>query len=253
MSKSYNQIYVDDCVNVIANLPNNAIKCTVTSPPYNKQEKGGIIVKKIIYDKFRDTLSESNYQAQQIEILNALYEKTCVGGSLFYNHRPRWEVGVAVHPFEWLAQTKWHMRQQIIWYRRFCGNLRPWRFYQTHEELWWLWKDNQKKPGQNAIPLPLAKHGSVWDLRPYSNKKEARHPCIFPPEIPSRCIMATTEENDLVFDPYCGSGTTMVAANVLKRKYLGCDVSADYVAAARQRVKKPFTNDVARIMNSAVK
>ena len=162
--------------------------------------------KKIRYDRYVDKLNEPEYQNEQIEILNAIYDKTKTGGSLFYNHRPRWEVGKSIHPFEWLSKTKWEMRQQVIWYRKFCGNLRPWRFYQTHEELWWLWKNNGHKPGINAIPLSLAKLGSVWELRPYSNKKQINHPCVFPPEIPSRCIQATSQEGDLVFDPYARLG-----------------------------------------------
>ena len=207
-SKIINNIHKVDCLDFMKGFLTPFVDVTITSPPYNKGEQGAILIKAIKYNNYRDNLPEDEYQENQINFLNELYRVTTPGGSCFYNHRPRWIKGKPIHPFEWIHKTDWQMRQQIIWNRKICGNLRAWRFYQTHEEFWWLWKDNKKAPGENQINMKYASLGSVWNVRPYSNKK-IKHPCMFPPEIPARIILATTEKDDVVFDPFCGSGTTL--------------------------------------------
>lgn len=240
--KFINKVFVKDCLSLMQCMPPDFIDATITSPPYNKGEQGAVLIKAIKYKGYRDNLEETKYQAQQIAVLDELYRVTAPGGSCFYNHRPRWVKGMPIHPFEWLQKTKWQMRQHLIWNRKICGNLRAWRFYQTHEEIWWLWKSNGLPPLKNQIPMNCATLGSVWDIRPYSNK-QVEHPCIFPPEIPARLIMASTQPGDLVFDPFCGCGTTLVAANILEREYVGCDLSEEYAKISRGRIKRPFKGD----------
>ncbi len=76
----------------------------------------------------------------------------------------------------------------------------------------------------------------VWSIAPESAKR-VNHPAPFPLELPQRLIGLYTYRNDLVLDPFMGSGTTVVAAIREDRRYLGYDVDPDYVAIARQRVK----------------
>jgi len=230
----------------ISKMPTNFVDLTVTSPPYNKGEQGAVLIGAVKYDVYKDNVPEEEYQTRQIEILNALYHITKPGGSCFYNHRPRWVKGVPIHPFQWLSKTKWQLRQQIIWNRKICGNLRAWRFYQTHEEIWWLWKDNGKPPGKNQISMAQATLGSVWDIAPYKNK-ENKHPCLFPPEVPARLILATTKEGDLVMDPFSGCGTTLMVAKHLGRHYIGIDISKQYTRLSMERVAKPYEGDLEKI------
>ena len=240
--KFLKKIFAEDCMNLMRRMPDDFVAATVTSPPYNKGEQGAVLIKAVKYNGYRDNLNEAEYQARQIAVLDELHRVTAPGGSCFYNHRPRWVKGAPIHPFQWLQKTKWQMRQHLIWNRKICGNLRAWRFYQTHEEIWWLWKDNGAPPGQNQIPMSSAVLGSVWDIRPYSNK-DVGHPCIFPPEIPARLILAATKPGDVVFDPFCGCGTTPLAAKLLDREYVACDLSEDYAKISRGRIKTPFDGD----------
>lgn len=230
----------------ISKMPADLIDLTVTSPPYNKGEQGAVLIGAVKYDVYKDNIPEEEYQAKQIEILNELYRITKPGGSCFYNHRPRWVKGVPIHPFQWLAKTNWQLRQQIIWNRKICGNLRAWRFYQTHEEIWWLWKDNGEPPGRNQISMAQATLGSVWDIPPYKNK-DNKHPCLFPPEVPARLILATTKKGDLVMDPFAGCGTTLMVAKHLGRHYIGIDISEEYTGLSTERVAKPYEGDLARV------
>ncbi|MFZ2039024.1 MAG: site-specific DNA-methyltransferase [Minisyncoccia bacterium] len=71
-----------------------------------------------------------------------------------------------------------------------------------------------------------------------SDKLAFEHPAIFPEKLAEDHILSWTRENDLVFDPMCGSGTTCKMAKKNSRLYLGCDISEDYVNLAKRRLEK---------------
>jgi DNA modification methylase len=75
----------------------------------------------------------------------------------------------------------------------------------------------------------------VWDVPPESARR-VHHPAPFPVELPARLIQLYTFEDDLVLDPFMGSGSTLVAAELLGRRYVGYDLDEGYVQLARDRV-----------------
>jgi DNA modification methylase len=75
----------------------------------------------------------------------------------------------------------------------------------------------------------------VWKVPPESARR-VNHPAPFPVELPARLIELYTYEDDLVLDPFMGSGSTLLAAEDLRRRYVGYDLDPAYVALARQRV-----------------
>ena len=75
----------------------------------------------------------------------------------------------------------------------------------------------------------------VWDMAPESAKRVG-HPAPFPVELPERLIHLYTYENDLVLDPFLGSGSSLIAASRLGRRYVGYDLDPTYVDIARKRV-----------------
>ena len=70
----------------------------------------------------------------------------------------------------------------------------------------------------------------------HRQKKNDGFPCSFPIEIPKRVIEAFTNENDIVLDPFMGSGTTAIAAKELNRKYIGFDISNKYCQMSEERI-----------------
>ena len=79
----------------------------------------------------------------------------------------------------------------------------------------------------------------VWttSLTKLSEKKQGKHPTQKPLEILNRIILASTNENDLILDPFCGSSTTGIAANMLNRNYIGIDNSKEYLDLSIRRYK----------------
>jgi modification methylase len=225
-----------DVLKLLKTIPENSVDLGVTSPPYNKQEnKKGWLVSNVKYDSSSDKMDESVYQQEQVNVLNELYRIIKPGGCFFYNHKIRWEKGVMLHPIEWISKTKWNIRQEIIWNRGIAANIRGWRFWQIEERIYWLYKPKNSK--DLIGPELLSKHAlmtSIWNIRP---EGKSLHPAPFPLEIPVRCIYSIMDDKKgVVIDPYCGSGTTLVAAKFLGLDAIGIDISDAYIKMAQDRL-----------------
>lgn len=237
-----NKIIQGDALAILKTLPDEIVDVGATSPPYNKGEnKKGWLVTNVKYSEATDKLPEDLYQKNQIEVLNELFRVTKSGGSFFYNHKIRWERGNLIHPLDWLRKTKWTIRQEIIWDRMIAGNIRGWRFWQVEERIYWLYKPK----GKNLIGEELRpKHAlltSIWRFQP---EQKNPHPAPFPIALPTRAIYSIMDgKKGIVIDPYCGSGTTLVAAKILGCDFIGIEISKDYIKLAEARLKN-YINEI---------
>jgi site-specific DNA-methyltransferase (adenine-specific) len=229
-------VTVGDALECLRNIPDNCVDITITSPPYNKKVKTqGWLVKTNGYSHFNDQMPEEEYQTWQIQVLNELFRVTKPGGSLFYNHKLRWFHGAMIHPFSWVAQSKWAIRQEIIWDRILAANVRGWRFWQVDERIYWLYKPIDGKLVGQELESRHAKMSSIWRLTP--TPRMEHHPAPFPIELPVRAIYSLSNtEGMIILDPFSGTGTTLVAAKLLGHSYIGFDISPTYVDFARERL-----------------
>ena len=222
-------------------LPDGAADLTITSPPYNKGAAGGRLVGEVKYDGCPDDMPEADYQAGQAAVLDEIWRATRPGGSCFYNHKLRYRDGEALHPLRWLDGTRWGIRDEIVWDRTLAANIRGWRFWQTSERIWWLYKPGEEGPVGREIPPSSARLSSVWRGLP---ETRSSHPAPFPIWLPARIIISLLGDASkdggppgLVLDPYAGSGTTAAAARLLGHDYIGIDASADYLRSAERRLE----------------
>ena len=231
-----NKIILGDALMVLRSLPADIVDLGATSPPYNKGEnKKGWLATNVKYDASSDKLPENIYQENQIAVLNELFRITKPTGSFFYNHKIRWEKGYVLHPMDWLRRTKWTIKQEIIWDRMGAVNIRGWRFWQVEERIYWLYKPKDKNLIGNELKSKHALLTSIWRFPP---ERDNPHPAPFPIVLPTRIIYSIMDENKgIIIDPYCGSGTTLVAAKILGHDYIGIDISPQYVAMAEKRLE----------------
>ena len=230
-----NKIIQGDTLSVLKTLPSESVNCVVTSPPYNKgfydkhtPSKHDVWQQRnVIYGDFKDNLPPEKYIKQQIEVLKELTRIIKKNGSIFYNHKVVIVNHKAIFP-EYVF--KYNVRQIIIWNRKSSPQLAPIRFYPTTEYIFWITKTNIQ-PKFKRKNLIYTKE--IWDLpiRPDKN-----HPAPFPVELPKNCILATTDENDIVLDPYMGIGNTAIACKELGRKYIGIEISPEYCEIAKRRI-----------------
>jgi site-specific DNA-methyltransferase (adenine-specific) len=98
----------------------------------------------------------------------------------------------------------------------------------------------QQADAKQGVPL-----SDVWDI-PYLNpkaKERVGYPTQKPLLLLERIIELVTNENDLVLDPFCGSGTTCVAASIANRKYIGIDLSEDAIELSQSRLNNPIKTE----------
>ena len=117
------------------------------------------------------------------------------------------------------------VRQIIIWHRGIGCNFNDSYFLPTYEVIYLIAKPQFKLlPKANGL-------GDVWYILP----EQSEHPAPFPVELPSRIIRSTSAK--IILDPFCGSGTTCVAAKMHGRDYIGIELSQEYVDIAEKRLK----------------
>ena len=235
-----NNLIKGDTLEELKKIQDSTIDLSITSPPYNKQEKNkGWLVKNVQYDSVKDIKTESEYQQNQIAVLDEVFRITKEGGSFFYNHKIRWARGNLLHPMAWLSQTKWTIRQEIVWDRMLAANIRGWRFWQVEERIYWLYKPI----AHNKIGKELAsKHALLTSIWRFAPERKNLHPAPFPLKLPVRIIHSILDESEgVVLDPYCGSGTALVAAKLLGKKFWGIDISEQYLKMSAKRLENSHT------------
>lgn len=232
LGKMLNKIICGDCLEVLKEIPDNSIDCVVTSPPYNLGGDFHICNKGKrttygAYNTFKDKIPEPLYQKNQIDVLNELYRVTKEGSYVFYVHKERIVKNNIISPIEWIKKTDWLISQTVVLNMSATANVDKRRFFPTNEFIYVLCKTPQSKLHNDH------KLTSVWKVRK-TPRKISGHPATFDYNIPYECILASTKENDIVLDPYMGTGTTLLAAIYTNRKYIGIDIDKDYCDKTRK-------------------
>jgi site-specific DNA-methyltransferase (adenine-specific) len=234
------QIYCQSS-EVMDELPNHSVHLMITSPPYNVQKE---------YD---EDLSLSDYRTLLKTVFQETYNKLVTGGRACINvanlgRKPY----IPLHSYiiEDMQELGYLMRGEIIWNKAAgAGASTAWGSWMSaanpvlrdvHEYILVFSKGAfARKKGQkeNSIQKEdfLEWTKSVWNF-PTVSAKKIGHPAPFPEELPHRLIQLYSFKGDVVLDPFCGSGTTCLAAKKSGRHYVGYDISPEYVALAQQRL-----------------
>lgn len=246
-------LYSGDAIDFLKSIPDETFQLIITSPPYNigKEYEKKVDLKEYIY--------------QQTIIINDCVRTLRETGSICWQTGNFVENGciipldIMIYPI--FEQLGLKLRNRVIWHfehglhstKRLSGR------YET--VLWFSKTDNyvfnldpiripQKYPnkkhfkGPNIGKLsgnPLGKNpGDVWNIPNVKNNhiEKLDHPCQFPVELIERFVLSLTNEGDWVFDPYLGTGTTIIAALRHQRKGAGSEIVQKYVDISIDRVQK---------------
>ena len=222
-------------------LENNSVSLTVTSPPYN-----------IGKDSDSD-LTDDKYWSMMENIFKETYRVTESGGRIVVNvanlgRKPY--IPFSKYFTELLIETGFIMRGEIIWQKSKGANANfAWGSWLSasnpvirdiHEYCLVFSKDSLKKSTQGESSLEkeefMESTLSIWNINPEKAKKIG-HPAPFPVELPKKFINLYSFKDDLVLDPFIGSGTTAVASKLLKRNYVGYEINKDYIEIANKRLR----------------
>lgn len=225
------------CEDVMKTLPSESIDLVVTSPPYNlrnstgngmKDGRGGkwanaALIKGYEDASFNDNMPHSEYVEWQRDCLTEMMRVLKPNGAIFYNHKWRVQAGLLQDRTD--IVTGFPVRQIIIWRRKGGINFNKGYFLPTYEVIYLIAKkDFILAKGANS-------HGDIWE---FGQEQNNPHPAPFPVALITRIISSTNAT--LVLDPFMGSGTTALAAKMLKRNFVGIELSKAYIDVAQERL-----------------
>ena len=230
-------IYHGDNRDLMRMIEAESVDATVTSPPYNfggfhrtTKTKQGRSVRNLAYKSWSDDMEPKEYACFVAAVMLALYRVTKSNGSLWWNYKGRYENNVYQSP-HWVEQyTPFDLRQDVIWRYPSGPDVALDKFHPKVEHVFWFSKG---KPMMNP---DMARIGNVWDINHSGGTSE--HPAVFPAELAKMCINASTNEGDLVCDPFMGSGTTLRAALDLGRRAIGFEIEERYCEIAAKRLQQ---------------
>lgn len=246
-------VFRGDCIDFLKTIPDRTFQLIVTSPPYN------------LGKEYERRLRLEEYLEEQRRVIRECVRALKQTGSIC------WQVGNhvvdgAIVPldamlFPIFRELGLQCRNRIIWHfehglhctRRFSGR---------HETVLWFTKGPdyafnvdavrvpQKYPGKKHFKgpkagqyscNPLGKNpGDVWLIPNVKSNhvEKTEHPCQFPVELIERLVLPLTREDDWVFDPFLGTGTSAIAAIRHGRRGAGAEMLDKYVTIAHDRINK---------------
>ncbi len=255
-AEATNRIFVHSSVQM-PQLPDRSVHLMVTSPPYN------------VGKEYDEDLSLDQYSELLASVLAETNRVLIDGGRACVNvanlgRKPY----IPLHSIIiGLAQDAgFFMRGEIIWDKAAgAGTSTAWGSWMsasnptlrdTHEYILVFQKPpfGRKKPEGREPTIErddfLEFTKSVWTFGPQSAKR-ARHPAPFPVKLPHRLIQLYTFSDEVVLDPFMGSGATAIAAAAGGRRYVGYEVSPEYAQIAEERILEASTDNAAQRKTSA--
>ena len=267
ISYDYNSIspatlYMGDRLELLRQIPDEAARLIVTSPPYNIGKK---YEKRLLFKRYLET---------QKDTLSECFRILATDGSLC------WQTGnhiatdgeifpLDIYIYQICKDLGLRLRNRIVWcfeHGLHCKN----RLSGRYETILWFTKSDkyvfnldpirvpQKYPGKKYFKgpkagqyscNPLGKNpGDVWVIPnvKHNHVEKTTHPCQFPIELVERLVLALTNKNDLVVDPYMGVGSSACAAVLHSRRTAGADTCGEYLKIAAARVNGALAKTIRR-------
>jgi modification methylase len=238
-------LMLGDCLEVMRTIETDSVDCIVTSPPYNKKgligkvNPGNQVWKKfnIDYESYGDDLSEKDYHIWMIEVLNEMKRIIKPTGSIFFNHKLRRHKNKLHLPTDFISKSDLNVYQLIVWNRLSSPNIRKDVLLPCTEHIYWLTKG---KPNVFKDNLDKKFQSEVWEINADRNTK---HPAPFPKQLVENCILLTTEKDNLVLDPFLGSGTSAIVSKKLGRNFIGIEIDEKYLELSKSELNDIKINE----------
>lgn len=251
-----NKIYNENCLDTMKRMPDNFIDLTVTSPPY---------------DNLRDY---NGYSFDFEDIAKELYRVTKKGGVVVWVVADATvqgsETGTSFKQALFFKEIGFKLHDTMLYLKKGVTFPSNNRYYNTFEYMFIFCKDKlktfnpiidrkniwygekihstqrekngdlKKKGGCGKIIGEFGLRYNYWFANTESRGIQNSHPAVFPESLANDHIISWSNENDLIYDPFMGSGTTAKMVILNKRKYIGSEISKEYCDLAKKRIENTF-------------
>jgi len=264
-----NEIFLGNSVDVMSEFPPECVDLTITSPPYdNLRTYNGKIKDEVVY--------EQGFSFPFVEMARQLYRITKQGGVVVWvvNDQVKngGETGSSFKQALLFKEIGFTLYDTMIYHKNGAPFPETGRYSQVFEYMFVFSKGQPKtinllkdKPNRWAghsnfgDPSKREKEGTlkkvdkfvvaefgtrynVWYInngKGFSSKDDIafQHPAIFPESLAEDHILSWSKPGDVIFDPMCGSGTTLKMAKINGRKYVGIDINEEYVELSKKRIE----------------
>lgn len=234
------QIETGDALELLRTIESESVDLVIADPPYNLGKNYG---NNHDIKGFREYLQFSESWLQEAHRILARH------GTLYVFMGFRF----ISYLYDILDQRLgMYFNSWITWhYTQGTGKTRG--FSPRHDDILMFTKSDDFKFNLDTVRIPQkyyrdrnnmagANPGDVWAFSHvhYSNPEREAHPTQKPEALIARMVLVSSDEGDLVLDPFIGSGTTLRVCQVLERRCIGIELNPEYVALARKRLAKPF-------------
>jgi len=246
-----NNVIHGDCLEVMRTIPDDSVDITFADPPFNLKKK---------YNGYKDNKEFDTYLEWCKQWIHEMVRITKPTGSIFVHNIPKWltyyatflnETAYFKHWIAWDAPTSpmgkslQPSHYGILYYVKDPKKSKCYEVRYPHKrcrKCKYLLKDYGGKKGGLHPFGPLV--SDVWtDIhRIKHNKYRDEHPCQLPIHLLERIILMSTDENDIVLDPFVGTGTTVIAAKRLGRRFIGIDIDEKYVTITKSKLLRKSSN-----------
>lgn len=244
-----NYLYNENCLDTMERMEDNFIDLTVTSPPYD------------------DLRNYNGYSFDFENVAKELYRVTKNGGVVVWNVNDKTSKGTeSLTSFRqalFFKECGFNV-ETMIWEKTGSGCLGSNKFYGQNFEYMFVFtkgmpittnlicdRPNKVKSGKVKVNggldksgkgknriverKPFGKRNNIWR---FDTQKNSEHPAPFPETLVNDHILSWTNESDLVYDPFMGSGTTAKMSISNNRNWIGSEISSEYCDIIEERVKK---------------
>jgi site-specific DNA-methyltransferase (adenine-specific) len=235
-----NKIYVENCLETLGRMPDSFIQATITSPPYD------------------DLRSYNGYSFDFESIAQELWRITKPSGVVVWvvgdATKAGSETGSSFRQALYFKELGFNLHDTMIYEKNsptYPASAKSTRYTQIFEFMFVLSKGKPKanllcdKPnkwaghkdfsGKLKNPVPeFSPRNNIWKYTTSFNG--VKHPAPFPEALANDHILTWTNEGDLVYDPFMGSGTTAKMALLAGRNFIGSEISSEYVQIANDRI-----------------
>lgn len=246
-----NKIHQGDCLELFKQIPDDSVDITFADPPFNLNKK---------YNNNKDKLKIKEYLNWCKQWIKEMVRVTKPSGSIFVHNIPKWltyyssflnEIAYFKHWICWdaatapMGKTLQPAHYGILFYTK---QPKDFKFYEVRCPHKRARKSNilaKDYGGKKSLLHPYGPLVSdVWtDIhRIKHNKYRDEHPCQLPIHLLERIILLSTDENNIVLDPFNGTGTTALAAKRLGRNFIGFDLSQEYIDITNSKLSKELSN-----------
>lgn len=256
------KLYTGDCLQVMQdNIKDESIDLTVTSPPYDDLRS------------YKNNIDKSWGEHIWKPIIKELYRVIKTGGVVVWivsdGAINGSESGTSFKQALWAMECGFNLYDTMIWEKPSPQSPTEGRYYDVFEYMFVFSKgkpkslnlivdrknishgskakketrsnreDREYKEGVRVVK-EYSRRFNVWSIS--RGKNNTSHPAVFPEKLANDHIISWSNEGDTIFDPFLGSGTTGKMAVVNGRKFIGCDISEEYIAIAEKRIKEAESN-----------